>query len=164
MSGIVTPPATIDSKLVILTFFGQPIFGFAKGTKVKLDFAEDWWKKEVGSDGFTTWAKTNDTSGNVEITLSQGSPSNDMLSAILIADYASNGGLGPFGLADLSGTSVSFASYARIRKPPSQEWGEEAKTRVWTLDFASCIPFVGGNFNPLDLAAETAALLASLGA
>jgi len=136
-----------DPKGIALVFAGIPITGYAKGTFVSISYNEDAFVLSIGADGEGTRAKTNNKSATIEFTLTQSSPSNDLLSAIHNLDQMSPGGdgIGPFLLKDLFGTSLAIAETAWVRKMPDAGYGPEIGERVWTLETDSLLSNVGGN-------------------
>lgn len=136
-----------DPKGIALVFAGIPITGYAKGTFVSIAYNEDAFVLSIGADGEGTRAKTNNKSATIEFTLTQSSPSNDLLSAIHNLDQMSPGGdgIGPFFLKDLFGTSLAIAETAWVRKMPDAGYGPETGERVWTLETDSLLENVGGN-------------------
>jgi len=136
---------TYDPKKVVLIVGGVPIGGFADGTFINVMRSEDAFTKVVGADGDTTRSKSNDKSGEMEITLLQTSMSNDVLTGFAMADELQNKGAVPVLLKDLSGTSAFASAFGWVRKLPDSEYGKEVSERSWTLDLVDLNMFVGGN-------------------
>ena len=153
--------ATVDPKKFILTVAGIPLTGYAKKF-IKITRAANSYDMDVGADGSVCRVKSNNYSGEFEVTLMQSSPSNALLSALCIADENFGTGIVAVTGTDLSGTSINYAGAAWVRKPAEQTNGVEANERVWVLDCAALSCFIGGNFTTEDFAADTAALIASL--
>lgn len=136
---------TYDPKKVAVVIGGVPMSGFSQDTFVKVSRKEDLFTMYVGTDGETARAKSNNRSGELSLTLSQASPSNDVLSAFHVADELDNAGVVPILIKDLSGSSVFFSAAGWIRKAPDAEFGKDIKEREWVFDLASVDVFVGGN-------------------
>ena len=136
---------TYDPKEVLVIIGGAPIGGFADGTAIKVNRASDAYSKVVGADGIVSRARSNDTSGEVSITLAQTSPSNDILSAIAAVDEASNAGVIPILIQDTLGRSTFVSAFGWIRKQADAEFAKEITNREWVLDAADITMFVGGN-------------------
>lgn len=136
---------TYDPKEVVVLVGGIPIGGFADGTAIAVSRSNDAYSKVSGTDGITSRAKSNDKSGEIAITLSQTSPSNDVLSGIALADELSNNGVVPVSITDLSGRTILLSAFAWIRKPADTEFAKEISNREWMLDAADLNMFVGGN-------------------
>jgi Bacteriophage KPP10, Structural protein ORF10 len=127
---------TYDPKLVVITFGGVPLSGYADGTFVVVEREADMFTKVTGADGQTSRAKSQNRSGSVTVTLQQTSPSNDALNVFANADELSNQGVKPLTVKDLSGRSESFSANAWIRKKPNQEYAKEITNREWVIDCA----------------------------
>ena len=136
---------TYDPKQVQVIFGGVPIGGFADGTFINIMRSNDAFTKHSGADGDLTRVKQNDSSGEATITLAQSSASNDYLSGVALADEASNDGVLPLLIKDLSGTSTFVSGFAWIRKTPDASFGKDIENREWVLDIADLATFVGGN-------------------
>lgn len=136
---------TFDPKSVIVTIGGVPMSGYADGTFLEITADNQQWTKVIGADGFTTRVKSNDYGGVMTLTLSQSSPSNDVLSALLNVDKLSNAGVVPILIKDLSGTTVMFSASGWIQQFPDVTFGNEINNRAWILDLADMDILVGGN-------------------
>lgn len=136
---------TYDPKKVAILVGGVPITGFAKGTFVKVTRDEDTFTKYVGADNTTTRGKTNNTGGMIEITLAQSSPSNDVLSALHIADELSNSGVVPVLVKDTNGTTLHEAAAAWVKKPADWTGAKDVSETSWGLDCADLTMFNGGS-------------------
>ncbi len=139
------PVRTFDPKDVVVIVGGSIIGGFADGEFIRVSRSSDAYTKVTGSDGVISRSKSNDRSGEMTIILAQTSPSNDVLSLIHAADEATNAGVVPVAVRDLSGRSTFVSAFAWIRKSPDASFGKEITNREWTLDLADYNPFVGGN-------------------
>lgn len=137
--------ATYDFSQVTVIVGGIPIGGFADGTSVSITFDEQQFTKITGSDGLTTRSKSNNFTGTVELTLQQSSRSNDVLSALWIADRTANAGVVPMLVKDNSGRTLWAAQHSWVQQMPGQEFGKETSDRTWILDCANLIGFTGGN-------------------
>ena len=136
---------TYDPKNVIVTVAGIPMSGFSDGTFLEVDRNEATWNTVVGADGFVTRGKTNNFTGTMTLTLKQSSPSNDVLSGLLAIDEATNVGVFPILVKDLSGNSVYFSANAWITQYANSTFGKDINDRQWTLMLDSADIFVGSN-------------------
>lgn len=136
---------TFDPKQVQVIIGGNQITGFADGEFVNVERDEDTFTKVVGADGEVSRSKSNNRSGTLTLTLLQTSASNDILSAIMIADELSNSGIVPVYIKDTLGTSVLFAGEGWIMKPPAHANDKEITNREWAIQLASVDIFIGGN-------------------
>lgn len=136
---------TYDPKQVIITVGGVPMSGFSDGTFLEIDRNEPTWNMVVGADGLVTRGKTNNFSGTMTLTLKQSSPSNDVLSGFMAIDEASNAGVFPILVKDLSGNSIYFAGQAWVTQYANSTFGKDISDRQWTLSLAEADIFVGSN-------------------
>ncbi len=136
---------TYDPSEVAVIVGGAIMQGFADGTFVEVERDEQAYEKVTGADGETSRAKTNNKSGNITITLKQTSPSNDILSGIMIADEADNSGVVPVLIKDRLGNTVFASSAAWVQQMPSSAYSKEIEEREWVLDCAKIDAFVAGN-------------------
>jgi len=132
---------------VQVAFAGVPAQGFADGDFLTISHETDAFTSVVGTDGEVSRSKTNDRRATVEIILMSTSPTNDLFSAIHVADLNSPGGagVGAILVTDLNGTSLYTAGNAWIMKAPDVTYGREANERTWTLQVDKLIEFTGGN-------------------
>lgn len=137
--------ATFDPKSVLISFGGVPLSGFADGTFLELTADTQQFTKVVGADGFTTRVKSNDYGGVLTLTLSQSSPSNDVLSGFLQLDRTTNTAVLPLLIKDMSGTTLVFAAQAWIQQFPDTAFGNEINNRAWIFDLADLDLLIGGN-------------------
>jgi len=140
--------ATFDPKSVVISVGGVPMSGFADGTFLEITADNQQFSKVVGADGFTTRVKSNNYGAVMTLTLSQSSPSNDVLSAFLQLDRLSNNGVVPILIKDMSGTTVVFSATGWIQQFPDMAFGSEINNRAWAIDLADIDIFIGGNGVP----------------
>ena len=136
---------TVDPKNVIVTIDGIPMSGYADGTFLEITADTQQFTKVVGADGTTTRVKSNNYGGVLTLTLSQSSPSNDVLSGLLNADRAANLGIFPILIKDLSGTTLIFSATGWIQQFPDSAWGTDINNRAWSIDLADIDILIGGN-------------------
>jgi hypothetical protein len=136
---------TFDPKSVIVTIGGVPMSGYADGTFLEITADTQQFTKVVGADGYTTRVKSNNYGGVMTLTLSQSSPSNDVLSGFLNLDRTVNGGVVPILIKDLSGSTIVFSGTGWIQQFPDVTFGNEINNRAWTLDLTDIDILIGGN-------------------
>ncbi len=136
---------TYDPKSVLVTVGGVSMSGYADGTFLEITADNQQFTKVTGADGYTTRVKSNNYGGIMTLTLSQSSPSNDVLSGILALDRAANGGVVPVLIKDMSGNTVVFAATGWIQQFPDMSFGNEINDRAWIIDLADIDIFVGSN-------------------
>lgn len=134
-----------DPKDVVISISGVPMSGFADGTFLEITADTQQFTKVVGADGYTTRVKSNNYGAVMTLTLSQTSPSNDILSGILALDRAANRGVVPVLIKDMSGTTIFFAGTGWIQQFPDVTYGNEINNRAWAFDLAEVDIFIGGN-------------------
>lgn len=137
-----------DNILVVVTAPAKPPFtlsGFADGTYVKVTRATDAYTKVVGVDGSVTRIKSNDKSGEIEITLAQTSPSNTSLALLATADELANAGVCNVSITDLDGLSLYGSTQAWVKKQPDAEYGKDMTNRVWVLECAKLNMLTNGS-------------------
>jgi len=142
-----TDPAvrTYDPKKVIITFGAVLFSGYADGSIVTITRNGNLFDKRKGADGSVDRINMNSNDYEVQINLMQSSITNDLLSAIAIADLLANTGINPLTVKDLSGTTLFFAAQAWIQKDPDDEFGDSLGARQWTLATGIASKFTGGN-------------------
>ena len=108
--------------------------GFADGTFITVNRNNPNWSVMSGASGETARARSNDLTGTVELTLMQSSASNNILSAFLTADEATNSGKFSFYMEDGASGTVISAAEMWVQQAPTVEFGKELGDRVWTLE------------------------------
>lgn len=137
---------TFDLRQTTATLGVVNIQGYAAGDSLTIEQDGDTYNSEAGADGFTDRIKNNATRLIITILLRQGSPINDQLSALHIADRTTNKGVVPFVFKDLNGNTLVTAKSAWITKPATIVNGNEAKQREWVIHTGSSYVLnVGGN-------------------
>ena len=136
---------TYDPKQVIVTIGGVPMSGFSDGTFLEIDRNEPTWNVVVGADGLVTRGKTNNFTGTVTFTLKQSSPSNDVLSGLMAIDEATNRGVFPILVKDLSGNSIYFGGRCWVTQYANSTFGKDISDRQWVLMMDEADMFVGSN-------------------
>jgi len=119
--------------------------GFSDGTFLEIDRNEPTWNMVVGADGLVTRGKTNNFSGTLTLTLKQSSPSNDVLSGFMAIDEATNEGVFPILVKDLSGNSIYFSARAWITQYANSTFGKDISDRQWVMSLDEADIFVGSN-------------------
>jgi len=134
-----------DPKQVIISIGGVTMSGFTDGTFLEVVRDEPTWQKVVGADGYVTRGKTNNFSGTLTLTLKQSSPSNDVLSGYMAIDEATNQGIFPVLVKDLSGNSIYFSANSWVTQYANSTFGKDISDREWTIALAEADIFVGSN-------------------
>lgn len=137
--------ATYAPKEISVIVAGAIMTGYAEDTFVVVDRASDTFTKTVGADGKVSRTHSADRSGSIVLTLKQTSPSNDVLSALQIADELRYNAKFPVEVEDSNGTSLYVGADAWIMKQPTSEFASSEGTREWTIEVADLSSLVGSN-------------------
>lgn len=138
--------ATVDFTNVHIIFGGHRVSGYGPGVGITIAFDEPQNTNIVGTDGLGAWVKNANKAATIGLSLLQTSDSNDQLSAFLLADLNTPGGLGyPLAVEDLQGRTVGAASVSKITKLPDTTYGGGVEVRNWEIKTTRLDLFVGGN-------------------
>jgi hypothetical protein len=136
---------TYDPEQVTVTWGPFEIEGFMDGSPIEAERAEDGVTTHVGLKGNVTRIKNKNKMGDVTITLTQVSSSNDDLSTAATLDEDTNPGVvHPLTVKDHNGTTNVFAAEAWVKKIPKLERGKDLAGVGWVFSCAKLKPFVGG--------------------
>lgn len=135
---------TFDFKKVSVIIGPHIASGFADGTGIAVEYNEDRFITQVGSDAEVTRSKSNDNTGTFTLTLQHASKTNDVLSGYKLLDDASNAGIFPVLIKDLQGNTVAEGTSCWVQSTPSVEFGREAADREWVIATDDLKLFVGG--------------------
>jgi hypothetical protein len=133
-----------DPQGVTTSFKKNNLVSPSDGSFIKATRYEDNRSMHVGANGDVTSIINRNRTGSVELALTQGSESNDVLSAILDEDEREGTGVGELQIVDANGTTVLHATNAWIKKWADVEFANGHTARVWTIDCAKFDIFVGG--------------------
>ena len=144
--------ATIDHKQLHVIFGVHRLAGRAKGDYVTVVYNVEQYTENVGIDGEGFFVANADLSARVNVSLQQSSNSNDVLSALFLADLAAPGGLMlPLVVNEANGRSIYAAARARLVKFADGVWSDGGSVRTWTFATTNLTGFVGGvGPTPLD--------------
>jgi hypothetical protein len=127
---------TFDFRKLNVIFGVSQITGFAEGDALKVEEKNPAFNVAGGADGHIDRVKNNANYLEITMSLRQTSPTNQILSAIHLADRA-GGGPVPIFIKDKNGTTLFTCAKAWIEKFPSGAFGNEAKTRDWVIHTSS---------------------------
>ena len=130
---------------LIVVYGGSRLTGWADGEFMTVNYDDDVFKYTNGADGEVARVKSKKLMATVTLRFLQTSPSNDLLSAYLIADMAANLPL-PFIAKDLNGNTIMFCAQASVVKFADSSYGTENVNREWTIKCPILLGFLGGNF------------------
>lgn len=138
------PVREYDPKDILVTFGEILVEGFADGTFLVVEQNEDDFGIYVGADGQATRVATNNNSAKVELTLSQSSPTNDLLSAMSKLDRKTGQGVRPLLVKDLNGQTLLLLPTAWIKRRPRREYAKTVSGRMWTFETDDILDHDGG--------------------
>jgi hypothetical protein len=131
-----------DPGLVIVNFKGVDIGAIED---INAERAEDLFKLEPGAQGDTTYVRSRNRTGSVQITIHQSAPSNDYLSSIMAEDELFGNGTGPLFIKDLNGTTLVEDQNARLMKFPAVKRGKDLNNTDWMFGCPNMTTFIGGS-------------------
>lgn len=123
-----------DPKNVKLVFGAVLVEGYAEGSFVNVEYNEDLFSLQIGSDGESSRSKSNNRSARITVNLMPGAAANIGLGAALAADKAAGAGVFPLALTDLSTGSSFIAEGAWIVRDPGYDFQTEAQARQWIFE------------------------------
>lgn len=121
---------------------------FAPGTFIKCSWDDPKrWKVKKGAGGGTGRARNRNRSMLVEFTLLATAAANDDLQAVADSDEntPNGGGILPFQVVDLGGTTKVQAPDAWIEELPEITFSDEVEVRVWKIRLGQVSKFVAGS-------------------
>jgi len=133
-----------DPALITVTFKGVIFQGFADGTFVQVARDEDSFSKSKGAGGSTVRVRNRNRNGSITVTLQAESPTNDLLSAIMLADESTGLGVGSVQVKNQNGTTLCSSAKAWLVKPADTEYATDASSREWKIDCHELKMLVGG--------------------
>lgn len=131
---------TYIPKLVVSSFAGTPLTGFADGNFITAERNSDGITLKVGADGESAVAVSADESGKVTITVLNTSKTNDYLS--LCANLHTRG---PLQIKDLSGRLLVNAEDAWVVKQAAITKSKEVEDNAWVIETGNLAIVNGGN-------------------
>lgn len=115
------------------------------------------------ADGKVYRTMREDFTYDIEITLQQGSRTNEILTLLYNLDQVSGRGRFPLSIKDNSGTSSFWAPSVWVQEvPPLSFSGTGQSPRVWRLRATDAIITVGGNSSESHLTSNTLAIINAL--
>ena len=125
------------------TFGGYTLSGFGPDDCITIEPSNAAFEEVVGADGdLSTYQKP--VTYKVKLTLAQTSKTNDIMSAVHLADKQTGGGVLPFVFRDQRGTTLCNLTASRIMGEPTASHGTSAGTREWNISGVGT-NFIGGN-------------------
>ena len=122
----------------------SPMQGFAEDSMVTIDMEDSQYNLATDINGDPTRFKSNKSIAKITLRLTQSSPSNDILSALVELDRINNSGVFPLMIKDNNGSSLFTSTAAYIEQVPSVDFGNENKNREWVIVATNVSKFIGG--------------------
>lgn len=133
-----------DPHQLSVVFGVTPINGFAEDTMISIDVEEPQYNATTDIHGNVTRFRVNRNMAKITITLTQSSPSNDVLSSYVEADRINNSGIFAVMIKDPNGTTLFSSTDAYVEQVPSTSFGNDNKDREWIIRATSINNFIGG--------------------
>ena len=125
---------TYNPALVLVSFAGVPLSGFADGTFIEIERNVDAFEVTVGAGGETVRTQSQNRSGKITFTVLQSSIANDILDAKATADELTGTGAASFFMKDLNGTTICTAANCWVKKKAAIKRGKEISNSEWVLE------------------------------
>jgi len=146
---------------VLLAGFYQ-IDGFVSGSFVTISKDIQPYKTTRTADGTIARTFIKDDSYTITLKIASTSPTNDILTGIVLADSATQYVKFPIFIKDNLGTSLFLAPTCWVKELPNMEFSDGVTDRIWVIQGSQCITNFGGNENASEALRDLATL--SLGA
>ena len=123
------------------------------------------FETKVTADGQSVRSMRTDTVYDLELTLMQGSRTNEVLSILHYIDQASGKGRFPILVRDVGGSTTFAAASCWIQDTPVTTFsGSDGSSRTWRIRCADGTLFVGSNTEESYIDGDVGALLGALAA
>ena len=129
---------------VLLAGFYQ-IDGFVSGSFLTISKDVQPYKTTRTADGTVARTFIKDDTYTITLKIASTSPTNDILTGIVLADSATQYVKFPLFVKDNLGTSLFLAPTCWVKEMPDMEFSEEITDRVWVIQGSQCITNFGGN-------------------
>lgn len=124
-----------------------PITGFVDGTFINITKDVMPFTSVRTPDGTVSRMYNNDQTYTIEISLYNGSQTNDVLTKLWQIDEITQVGKFPILVKDNSGTDLFFSTTTWIEQTPSMAKSSTVDTRTWVLRSSQAVINFGGNEN-----------------
>lgn len=122
-----------------------PLKGFVDGTFVSITKDVIPFTSNRTADGVVSRLYNNDQTYTIEITLYNGSESNNVLTKLWQLDEITQVGKFPLLIKDNSGSDLFFSTTTWIESPPVMNKSSTVDGRTWTLRSSQAAINFGGN-------------------
>ena len=120
------------------------ITGFPQGTFVNIRKNVPSFTLVRTADGQIARTYRKDNSFIVDLTIVQASPSNDILSKLIVADQFTKNAFFPLFIKDDSGRDIFFSTASWIETYPRVSYSDNVEVRNWTIQCGEAFIHVGG--------------------
>lgn len=136
-----------DPDQVDIVIGGFTLEGFADGSILEFEEDGDRFVIVKGADGLITRSKALAKVATLTVHLMNTSRSNDVLSALHVADVLANGGAGivPGLIRDKNGTTIYETFSCWVMGLPKDTMSDKAEDRPWKIQFVNYNAFLGGS-------------------
>lgn len=119
--------------------------GFAKGSMISIEEAEDQVSVESSGDGeVVTFNHNPNPTGKLTITLDEKSPSNAFLNTLAKRDKASEDAHVGWAFKDTHGEETAKSNFSKVTRTANIEKAMQAGTRSWTFSAADLVHNAAG--------------------
>lgn len=123
------------------------------------------FETKLTADGQAVRTLRTDATYDLELTLMQGSKTNEVLTLLHYIDQASGRGKFPIVLKDGSGTSTFYSASCWVQETPVTSFsGTDASSRTWRIRCADATLFVGADISDSYVSGDVGAILGALAA
>lgn len=131
-----------------------PVKGFMDGTFIDVRKNVTPFGLHTTTDGMNSRVYRNSATYTVQITLSNTSPSNDVLTKLWQLDEITQMGKFPLLMKDNFGSSMFFSATAWVQQPSDLYYANRVSERVWIFQCTECVINIGGNDQESNIAED----------
>jgi len=129
---------------VLLAGFYQ-VDGFVSGSFLSISKDVQPYKTTRTADGTIARTFIKDDSYTVTLKIASTSPTNDLLTGIVLADSATQYVKFPLFIKDNRGTSLFLAPTCWVKEMPDLTFSDGVTERTWVIQATQCVTNFGGN-------------------
>lgn len=132
-----------DISILLLGFI--PVEGYIDGTFVSISKDLPPFASSITADGQQSRVHRASSTYTMRLTLSNVSPTNDVLTKLWQIDELTKSGKFPVMVKDQLGTSMFFSATSWIESLPSLYYSDRVTEREWVIKCAESVINIGGN-------------------
>lgn len=125
-----------------------PVEGFVDGTFISIGKQKQPFQSVTTPDGTTARLQNEESVYTINITVHNGSSSNDVLTKLWLLDEITGRGKFPLLIKDSSGSDLFFSTTTWIEQPPDLVKSNSVDARTWVLKSAYATINIGSNEDP----------------